>query len=116
MYSVNYSEANNRIYIKIKGELGSTEMQGYIDNVINAINNAKPGFTVCADLTEAAVSVLENSTDFQCIRDYAASKSLACAVTVLNPELYRMHMQSPFKGISKVCTCMDAAEEILNNI
>lgn len=116
MYSVDYSGSNNRIYIRINGVLDGTEIQSYINDVINAINNTEPGFTVCANLTEAAVSVLENSANFQCVRDYACSKSLACAVTVLSPELNRLHMQSPFQGIAKVCTSMDAAEEILNNI
>lgn len=116
MYSVNYSKSNNRINIKIIGEIDGTEMQSYKDDVISAIDSTEPGFTVCADLTEAAISVLENSADFQFIRDYASTKSLASAITILSPELNRLHTQSPFKGIAKVCTSMDAVEEILNNI
>ena len=115
MYSVEYSSSKNRIYIAIKGALADSEIKSYTDETIRAIDHTQPGFTVCADLSEAAESVLENSGSFQSIRDYARLKSLSYAITILSPDFYKLHLEKPFAGVVNVCTCMEIAENILNN-
>lgn len=114
MYKFLYCKEKNRIYISIEGALSSLEIEKYIKELIELIDNTKPGFTVLADSSKSSISFLENSAKFQVIRDYGVEKGFKNVATVLSEEARRLNDIKPFPGIKNIFNSIEAAEIFLD--
>ena len=84
MYFASYDKVKNHIHIIIKGTMNEIESKRYSCDIKDLIDSAREGFTVCADISKADKTVLENKDAFQFIRDYAKSKGMKESVTVIS--------------------------------
>ncbi len=116
MYTIRYDKNENRIYINISGELSSPESEKYTAEMYRTIEEASSGFTVLADLSQSAPSVLENSGDFEKIREYASGRGVAGVVTLVSPLAFEKHNSNPFKGARNVFVNREAAIKYLNTV
>lgn len=114
MYIINYDKARNRIYLKIQGNMSSSQSERYTDDMIGVISQAITGFTVFADLSESDLSVLQDGGNFAGVREYAVKQGVQGVVTLVCPEAYKMHLEHPFDGIKNVFGTMKDAQEYLN--
>lgn len=112
MFELRYSEEKNRIYIKLDGVLSEAEFNTYKNNIIDLIDNSKTGFTVLADLSLCDSAILDNSDNFNVIREYGAKKEFKARALVLSRESYKIYNSIP-QGIFLT---IEEAENYLNTL
>lgn len=116
MYSLKIDKEKNRIYIFIKDKLENEEMAKYTQELLQLIDQTEYGFTVCADIRQADISILENSENFQPIRKYGEKKGLKAAIEIMNENQINVHSRHPVIGMKNVVTNEEEAEKFFNNI
>lgn len=115
MFTLSYSTEKNRIYIKLDGVLSSAEFETYKNNIMSLIDNSKVGFTVLADLSPCDGAILEQSNNFDIIREYGAKRGVKANALVLNDEVYEIYnkaskgkMRNAFLTIEEAQRYLDA--------
>jgi oligoendopeptidase F len=91
VFTLRYSDEKNRIYIKIDGALSEAEINTYKNNIIDLIDHSKMGFTVLADFSRCDRSILDNSDNFNVIREYGAKRGFKANALVLKREFYDIY-------------------------
>jgi hypothetical protein len=114
MFTLNYSVEKNRIYIKLHGVLSSTEFETYKNNIISLIDNSKVGFTVLADLSQCDSAILEQSDNFNIIREYGAKRGVKANALVLNEEVNEIYNKASQGKIRNAFLTIEAAERYLD--
>jgi hypothetical protein len=114
MYNIRYDGCKKRLYITITSSLDGHEADEYTKEVLKIINGLPAGFTVCADLSQAEMSVLENSTCFQNIRNIALAKGLKKAVTIISEKASDLLNRNLLPVISNVFIYKEEAEKYLD--
>ncbi|MDF2984525.1 MAG: hypothetical protein K0R50_35 [Eubacterium sp.] len=113
MYRIRYDLSENRVYINIEGEMSPSESQKYIEEMYRTIEGTSTGFTVFADLSLCAPSVLKNSENFEMVRKYASEYGVSGVVTLVSPQAFEVHRSNPVKGARNIFDSRDAAIKYL---
>ncbi len=113
MYTIRYDQSINRIYINIEGDMSPPESEKYIEEMYRTIEKTSIGFTVFADLSQCAPSVLENSANFEMVRNYASKYGVSGVVTLVSPQAFEAQRVNPVKGARNIFDSREAANKYL---
>ena len=116
MFFLHYSEEKNRIYIELRGELSEAEFNAYKNNIIDLIDGARPGFTVLADLSLCDRSVIENSDNFNVIREYGAKRGFKANALVLGEDAYKTYTSALKGNNNNIYYTKDEADSYLDTL
>lgn len=116
MYTINYSSTNNRIYVKVVGDISDEEMNKYEKEMLAIVDKTTPGFTVLADLLESNEVFIYKSGAFQSIRNYGIKKGFKASAHVLNNETYEANIGKSFEGIKNIFLSCEDAERFLDTV
>ena len=113
LYTIRYDQSINRIYINIEGDMSPPESEKYIEEMYRTIEKTSIGFTVFADLSQCAPSVLENSANFEMVRNYASKYGVSGVVTLVSPQAFEAQRVNPVKGARNIFDSREAANKYL---
>jgi hypothetical protein len=114
MFTLRYSEEKNRIYIKLLGVLSEAEFETYKNNIIDLIDHSKTGFTVLADLSVCDSAILEQSDNFNIIREYGAKRGVKANALVLSEEVNEIYNRASQGKNRNAFLTIEAAERYLD--
>ncbi|MFE4713240.1 hypothetical protein ACFRAM_20430 [Paenibacillus sp. NPDC056722] len=116
MFTINYDQEKNRLYIKIYS-VTKDNAQQYVDELTDNLKKAQPGFTAIGDLSEAKVLsqdvAQELSTSNELVVKYGLSTEKSWA-TVTTSSIYRMQQKRMFGGFIKFFDTVEDAQAYLD--
>lgn len=116
MFLINCNKALNRIYITITDTLSESEIEKYIKDMITILNDVKPGFTVCTDLSNASLEEIRSGSKFNSIREKGIEKGIKAVAVVLSEDMYALYSEGHFPHIKNAFNSLDEVENFLNSI
>ncbi|OBZ07573.1 hypothetical protein A8L34_25920 [Bacillus sp. FJAT-27264] len=116
MFTINYDEKKNRLYLKIYS-VTKDNVQQYVDELTENLEKTKPGFTAIGDLSDAKVLsqdvAQELSTSNELVVKYGLSTEKSWA-SVTTSSIYRMQMKRMFGGFIKFFDTVEDAHAYLD--
>ena len=116
MFLINYNKDLNRIYISITDTLSEIEIKKYIEDMITILNDVRPGFTVCTDLSNASLEEIKSGSKFNSIREKGIEKGIKAVAVVLLEDMYDLYSEGHFPHIKNAFNSLDEVEKFLNLI
>lgn len=116
MFTLSYSKEKNRIFIKLRGVLTQAEFEAYKDNIISLIDQSKAGFTVLADLSPCDSGILQQSDNFNVIREYGAKRGVKANALVLSEEAYEVYNKASQGKSRNAFLTKEEAEKYLDEL
>lgn len=116
MFLINYNKALNRIYITITDTLSESEIKKYIEDMITILNDVRPGFTVCTDLSNASLEEIKSGGKFNSIREKGIEKGIKAVAVVLSKDMYTFYNEGHFPHIKNAFNSLNEVEKFLNSI